>query len=57
MSTALSPALPESNGFLPKIKFQRHLEAALGVRFNEPMLTIEDAAAEIRALFQGEKTL
>ena len=39
------------------IKFQRHLEAVLGVRFNEPMLTIEDAAAEIRALFQGEKTL
>lgn len=36
------------------IKFQRQLEAALGVRFKEPMLTIEDAAAEIRALFQGE---
>lgn len=37
------------------IKFQRHLEAVLGMRFNEPMLTIEDAAAKIRALFQGRR--
>lgn len=39
------------------IKFQRQLETALGVKFEKPMLTIEDAAAEIRALFQEEKTL
>lgn len=39
------------------IKFQRQLEAALGVKFKEPLLTIEDAAAEIRALFQGGKPL
>ncbi|KXZ21127.1 energy-coupling factor ABC transporter ATP-binding protein [Bacillus nakamurai] len=37
------------------IKFQRRLEASLGMTFKEPMLTLQDAAAEIKALFQEEK--
>ncbi|MBY8914645.1 energy-coupling factor ABC transporter ATP-binding protein [Bacillus sp. YC2] len=37
------------------IKFQRRLEASLGIAFKEPMLTLQDAAAEIKALFQEEK--
>ncbi|MBT2575702.1 energy-coupling factor ABC transporter ATP-binding protein [Bacillus sp. ISL-51] len=37
------------------IKFQRRLEASLGMAFKEPMLTLQDAAAEIKALFQEEK--
>ncbi|KXZ22543.1 energy-coupling factor transporter ATPase [Bacillus nakamurai] len=37
------------------IKFQRRLEASLGMTFKEPMLTLQDAAAQIKALFQEEK--
>lgn len=45
----MSLDLPET------IKFQRRLEASLGMTFKEPMLTLQEAAAEIKALFQEEK--
>ena len=41
--------LPES------VKFQRRLEKALGVKYEKPMLTLQDAASEIKAFFQEEK--
>ncbi|WP_307893117.1 energy-coupling factor ABC transporter ATP-binding protein [Bacillus swezeyi] len=48
---ALGLDLPET------IKFQKRLEEALGVTFKEPILTIEEAASEIKALFQEENAL
>ncbi|ATH94076.1 cobalt transporter ATP-binding subunit [Bacillus glycinifermentans] len=36
------------------IKFQKRLEEAFGIRFKSPILTIEEAASEIKALFQEE---
>ncbi|MED1742176.1 energy-coupling factor ABC transporter ATP-binding protein [Bacillus swezeyi] len=48
---ALGLDLPET------IKFQKRLEEALGVTFKEPILTLEEAASEIKALFQEENAL
>ncbi|MFN2748142.1 MULTISPECIES: energy-coupling factor ABC transporter ATP-binding protein [Bacillus] len=39
------------------IKFQQRLEEALGITFKKPILTIEEAASEIKALFQEENAL
>ncbi|KKB75756.1 MULTISPECIES: energy-coupling factor ABC transporter ATP-binding protein [Bacillus] len=39
------------------IKFQKRLEEAFGIRFKSPILTIEEAASEIKALFQEENAL
>ncbi|ASB86737.1 energy-coupling factor ABC transporter ATP-binding protein [Bacillus sonorensis] len=39
------------------IKFQKRLEETLGITFKAPILTIEDAASEIKALFQEENAL
>ncbi|MFP3422681.1 energy-coupling factor ABC transporter ATP-binding protein, partial [Bacillus sp. SIMBA_161] len=35
--------------------FQRRLEEALGVKYEKPMLTLQDAASEIKVFFQEEK--
>ncbi|KAA6471393.1 energy-coupling factor ABC transporter ATP-binding protein [Bacillus swezeyi] len=48
---ALGLDLPET------IKFQKRLEEALGVTFKGPILTLEEAASEIKALFQEENAL
>ncbi|TWM34201.1 Energy-coupling factor transporter ATP-binding protein EcfA2 [Bacillus paralicheniformis] len=39
------------------IKFQKRLEETLGITFKAPILTIEEAASEIKALFQEENAL
>ncbi|TWK46915.1 energy-coupling factor ABC transporter ATP-binding protein [Bacillus paralicheniformis] len=39
------------------IKFQKRLEETLGITFEAPILTIEEAASEIKALFQEENAL
>ncbi|MCD2371094.1 energy-coupling factor ABC transporter ATP-binding protein [Bacillus sp. BS3(2021)] len=39
------------------IKFQKCLEETLGITFKAPILTIEEAASEIKALFQEENAL
>jgi len=39
------------------IKFQRRLEETLGITFKAPILTVEEAASEIKALFQEESAL
>ncbi|MBU8787981.1 MULTISPECIES: energy-coupling factor ABC transporter ATP-binding protein [Bacillus] len=39
------------------VKFQKRLEEAFGIRFKSPILTIEEAASEIKALFQEENAL
>ncbi|MCY8268188.1 energy-coupling factor ABC transporter ATP-binding protein [Bacillus haynesii] len=48
---ALGLDLPET------IKFQRRLEETLGITFKAPILTVEEAASEIKALFQEESAL
>lgn len=48
---ALGLDLPET------IKFQRRLEETLGITFKAPILTVEEAASEIKALFQEENAL
>ncbi|MCY7850973.1 energy-coupling factor ABC transporter ATP-binding protein [Bacillus haynesii] len=48
---ALGLDLPET------IKFQKRLEETLGITFKAPILTIEEAASEIKALFQEENAL
>ncbi|MBU8685574.1 energy-coupling factor ABC transporter ATP-binding protein [Bacillus haynesii] len=48
---ALRLDLPET------IKFQRRLEETLGITFKAPILTVEEAASEIKALFQEESAL
>lgn len=39
------------------IKFQKRLEETLGITFKAPILTIEEAASEIKALFQEGNAL
>ncbi|MCY7994206.1 energy-coupling factor ABC transporter ATP-binding protein [Bacillus haynesii] len=48
---ALGLDLPET------IKFQRRLEETLGITFKAPILTVEEAASEVKALFQEESAL
>ena len=48
---ALGLDLPET------IKFQKRLEETLGITFKAPILTIEEAASEVKALFQEENAL
>ncbi|MCY8140535.1 energy-coupling factor ABC transporter ATP-binding protein [Bacillus haynesii] len=48
---ALGLDLPET------IKFQRRFEETLGITFKAPILTVEEAASEIKALFQEESAL
>ncbi|MCY8069211.1 energy-coupling factor ABC transporter ATP-binding protein [Bacillus haynesii] len=48
---ALGLDLPET------IKFQKRLEETLGITFKAPILTVEEAASEIKALFQEENAL
>ncbi|MCY7863113.1 energy-coupling factor ABC transporter ATP-binding protein [Bacillus haynesii] len=48
---ALGLDLPET------IKLQKRLEETLGITFKAPILTIEEAASEIKALFQEENAL
>ncbi|MFB6500263.1 energy-coupling factor ABC transporter ATP-binding protein [Bacillus haynesii] len=48
---ALGLDLPET------IKFQKRLEETLGITFKAPILTVEEAASEIKALFQEESAL
>lgn len=48
---ALGLDLPET------IKFQKRLEETLGITFKAPILTIEEATSEVKALFQEENAL
>ncbi|EWH23405.1 energy-coupling factor ABC transporter ATP-binding protein [Bacillus haynesii] len=48
---ALGLDLPET------IKLQKRLEETLGITFKAPILTVEEAASEIKALFQEENAL
>ncbi|MCY8010146.1 energy-coupling factor ABC transporter ATP-binding protein [Bacillus haynesii] len=48
---ALGLDLPET------IKFQKRLEETLGITFKAPILTVEEAASEVKALFQEENAL